>query len=115
MSRENESWRLLHLGLYGWIRFLPLGQDALPAWSAVFATAGAVAMAVSALHLGRPARAWRGLFNWRRSWISREAVLVTVFLAGATVDVIEQEARQAPGGESPVIERGKDCQGSVHR
>ena len=27
---------LLHLGLYGWMRFLPLGQTAVPAWSAVF-------------------------------------------------------------------------------
>lgn len=51
----------------------------------VFAAAGAVALVISALHLGRPARAWRGLLNWRRSWISREALLVTLFLASAWV------------------------------
>jgi formate hydrogenlyase subunit 3/multisubunit Na+/H+ antiporter MnhD subunit len=35
---------LLHLGLYGWMRFLPLGQVALPTWSAVFVGVGAMAV-----------------------------------------------------------------------
>ena len=35
---------LLHLGLYGWLSFLPLGQFALPVWSGVFLAAGVVAM-----------------------------------------------------------------------
>jgi len=51
----------------------------------VFAIAGAVAMGVSALHLGRPGRAWRGILNWKRSWISREALLVTSFLVAVCV------------------------------
>lgn len=46
--------------------------------------AGALALGISALHLGRPARAWRGLLNWRSSWISREAVLVVLFLGAAS-------------------------------
>ena len=57
------------------------GEVILP----VFAAAAGLAMGVSALHLGRPARAWRGILNWRRSWISREAVLVTMFLVAACV------------------------------
>jgi hypothetical protein len=60
-----------------------------------FAAAGAVALVVSALHLGRPSRAWRGILNWRRSWISREALLVTMFLAAAY-------AVTALGGEQSV-------------
>ena len=60
-----------------------------------FAAAGAVALVVSALHLGRPTRAWRGILNWRRSWISREAFLVSLFLAAAC-------AAAAPGGERSV-------------
>jgi Fe-S-cluster-containing dehydrogenase component/DMSO reductase anchor subunit len=55
------------------------GNVSLP----VFTAAGVLALGASALHLGRPARAWRGLLNWRRSWISREALLVTLFLAAA--------------------------------
>jgi DMSO reductase anchor subunit len=55
------------------------GAVALP----VFAAASALAMGASALHLGRPIRAWRGILNWKYSWISREALLVTLFLASA--------------------------------
>ena len=55
------------------------GNVSLP----VFAAAGTLALGASALHLGQPARAWRGLLNWRRSWISREALLVTTFFAFA--------------------------------
>ena len=35
---------MLHLGLYGWLRFLPLGQAASPGWSGVFALTGMLAM-----------------------------------------------------------------------
>ena len=46
-----------------------------------FLAAGAAAMALSALHLGRPGRAWRAVLNLRRSWLSREIVLASAFLA----------------------------------
>jgi formate dehydrogenase iron-sulfur subunit len=41
----------------------------------------AVALNLSTLHLGRPAYAWRALKMWRRSWLSREVVLFTLFFA----------------------------------
>ena len=47
-----------------------------------------VALTFSTLHLGRPAYAYRALKMWRRSWLSREVVLFTLFagaLAGATL------------------------------
>jgi DMSO reductase anchor subunit len=31
-------------------------------------------LAVSSAHLGRPERAWRGLTQWRSSWLSREGI-----------------------------------------
>lgn len=39
----------------------------------------------SALHLGRPERAWRSLSQWKTSWLSREgiAAIVTYLPAGA--------------------------------
>ena len=40
------------------------------------------ALTVSAMHLGRPAYAWRALKMWRRSWISREVLLYSLFFAG---------------------------------
>jgi hypothetical protein len=46
---------------------------------------GALAMAVSTLHLGRPMRAWRAALNLRRSWLSREVVSWSLFLGLAGV------------------------------
>jgi len=45
------------------------------------------ALNISTMHLGRPAYAWRALKMWRRSWLSREVLLFTLFivtLAAAT-------------------------------
>ena len=41
--------------------------------------AGAVALAASLLHLGRPARAFKALRNVRTSWLSREVALFSAF------------------------------------
>src|SRR6267143_3385041 len=45
---------------------------------------GLTALAASALHLGRPRYAYRALKMWRRSWLSREVLLFTVFACLAT-------------------------------
>ena len=51
-----------------------------------------VALGVSSMHLGRPAYAWRALRMWRRSWLSREVLLFTVFFGSlataATISVL---------------------------
>jgi len=43
------------------------------------ATAGLLA---SFFHLGRPERAWRAAARWRTSWLSREVIVLPLFLAG---------------------------------
>ena len=46
-----------------------------------------VALALSTFHLGRPAFAWRALKMWKRSWLSREVLVFSLFtgiLAAAT-------------------------------
>ena len=53
-----------------------------------FLGAGAVALVLSAWHLGRPHRAWRALANLRRSWLSREIALVTVFLGLSALSLL---------------------------
>jgi Fe-S-cluster-containing dehydrogenase component/DMSO reductase anchor subunit len=40
---------------------------------------GGLALAASSLHLGRPIHALRALRMWRRSWLSREALLFSAF------------------------------------
>jgi DMSO reductase iron-sulfur subunit len=47
----------------------------------LFLALGAAGAALSSLHLGRKARAWRAMLNWRSSWLSREILLYTGFLA----------------------------------
>lgn len=44
---------------------------------------GLLALLLSALHLGRPLRAWRAFANLGTSWLSREALLATAFLGFA--------------------------------
>lgn len=43
-----------------------------------------IALTISTMHLGRPAYAWRALKMWRRSWLSREVLLFTLFLVTLT-------------------------------
>ena len=45
----------------------------------VLFTVVAIAINISTAHLGRPAYAWRALKMWRRSWLSREVLLFTLF------------------------------------
>ena len=53
---------------------------------AVLLALGAALLALSAstLHLGRPIHAARALKMWRRSWLSREVLLFTIFAGAAT-------------------------------
>jgi DMSO reductase iron-sulfur subunit len=50
-----------------------------------FLAGALLAMGVSALHLGRRERAWRALLNLRRSWLSREIALFSLFAALGTL------------------------------
>jgi Fe-S-cluster-containing dehydrogenase component/DMSO reductase anchor subunit len=49
----------------------------------VFVVLAGAGMGLSTLHLGRKARAWRAILNWRRSWLSREIILFSLFAAAA--------------------------------
>jgi len=44
-----------------------------------FAAAGLLA---SFFHLGHPERAWRAVLMWRTSWLSREVIVLPVFITG---------------------------------
>jgi anaerobic dimethyl sulfoxide reductase subunit C len=56
------------------------------------------ALAVSLLHLGSPAVAWRTIGNVRRSWLSREVALAIAFTAcGAAFAALRATERGATG------------------
>ena len=57
----------------------------------LFAATGVLAMAVSALHLGRITRIWRAVLNLRSSWVSREVFLFSAFFAAACVSALRPD------------------------
>jgi DMSO reductase anchor subunit len=84
---EHPHWPLIALTL---LTQLALGAVAATvfaeggrAGAVVAAMAGALALAVSIAHLGRPIQAWRALRNLKTSWLSREVALFGAFAAGA--------------------------------
>lgn len=58
--------------------------------------AGAAGLGASAFHLGQPLRAWRIFLGWRRSWLSREAMVFGAWFGSATLTAA------AANGLSPV-------------
>lgn len=64
------------------------GFGSVAAERAVLAYGGALAASLCALgliasffHLGRPERAWRAAAMWRTSWLSREVIVLPLFMA----------------------------------
>jgi len=56
----------------------PMFYVAGDALALAFLAAGLIA---SFFHLGRPLRAWRAVAMWRTSWLSREVIVLPVFMA----------------------------------
>jgi DMSO reductase anchor subunit len=62
------------------------GQASLAPWfvaAAVFGSLGLMAagLLASFFHLGHPERAWRSAAKWRTSWLSREVIVLPLFMA----------------------------------
>lgn len=51
--------------------------------------AGAAGLAASVFHLGQPMRAWRIFLGWRKSWLSREAMIFGVWFPLATAALVD--------------------------
>jgi len=75
----------LAVGTAGVLWLLQLSGTTFERWVAILPLAiASAAMAVAPLHLGRPAYAWRALKNWKRSWLSREVLALTIFAGVVT-------------------------------
>ncbi len=59
--------------------------NALPIFAA---TTGVLALAIGAMHLGRPLKAWRAFLGWRASWFSREAIALAAFVSLALLSAL---------------------------
>jgi DMSO reductase anchor subunit len=49
---------------------------------------GAIGLAASGFHLGQPRRAWRIFLGWRRSWLSREAMVFGAWFGLASAALV---------------------------
>lgn len=91
---EQPHWPLIIMTV---LTQLSVGLFAVISWMQIrgggggrFAAYAALAVAIAALlastlHLGRPIHAARALKMWRRSWLSREVLLFSLFAASATI------------------------------
>lgn len=61
-------------------------------------------LAASALHLGQPRKAWRVFLGWRRSWLSREAIILGAAAGMAGLSVVWMAAL-SPMPPTPLAER----------
>lgn len=95
ISPEHPHWPLvvmtvltqLSVGAFATIWLLQLfGAATRPGLAAITAlTVAGLALSASTLHLGRPIHAYRALRMWRRSWLSREVLLFTLFAGVAAL------------------------------
>jgi formate dehydrogenase iron-sulfur subunit len=91
---EQPHWPLiimtvltqLSVGLFAaisWMQFTGRGSHRLTACAAL--AVAIAALLASTLHLGRPIHAARALKMWRRSWLSREVLLFSLFAISASI------------------------------
>lgn len=71
--------------LYLSLAYLSLAEAARQNGAIAALAVAFLSLGASTLHLGRPIHAWRALKMWRRSWLSREVLLFSLFAAAAVV------------------------------
>ncbi len=54
----------------------------------IFAAVGVAGIGLSTMHIGKKERAWRAILNWRSSWLSREVIAYSLFIAMGLVSTI---------------------------
>jgi formate dehydrogenase iron-sulfur subunit len=104
---EHPHWPLvfmlvltqLSVGGFGalWLLHALGAKSALQLGAIAAFLVGSLALGASTFHLGRPAYAWRALKMWRRSWLSREVLVFSLFAAVASLYAAILW-RQLPGG-----------------
>jgi formate dehydrogenase iron-sulfur subunit len=87
---ENAHWSLVWMTSLiqlsaGALLIAVLSHNADPITLTLLLGLTAFTLNISVLHLGRPAYAWRALKMWRRSWLSREALLFGLFFSALII------------------------------
>jgi formate dehydrogenase iron-sulfur subunit len=94
LQLEHAHWPLIFMtvltqvsvGLFSVIAWMQLTGKGAHGSAAIVALAVALAaLCASTFHLGRPIHAARAMKMWRRSWLSREVLLFTLFATTASI------------------------------
>jgi DMSO reductase iron-sulfur subunit len=97
------------LALFTWLSAILFALGTAPAAGGpqvsplLFLTTAAAAMALSTLHLGKKERAWRAALNLVHSWLSREVVLLSLFVFWSTVYLTLKPAGAAWGWATVIL------------
>jgi DMSO reductase anchor subunit len=91
-------------GAVGWTpaaqpRFLAIG-------AAVGLAATGLGLLASFFHLGRPERAWRSAARWRTSWLSREVIVLPLFIAALAVYALAHATGWSAGHHAEMLVLG---------
>ncbi|MGH9113674.1 MAG: DmsC/YnfH family molybdoenzyme membrane anchor subunit, partial [Acidimicrobiales bacterium] len=84
---ENPHWPLVWLTLVSQVSLGVSATGASAASRVLAMVLAGTALAGATLHLGRPGAAWKAFRNLRRSWLSREAALLSLYAALAAAAV----------------------------
>jgi len=74
------------------------GTATTPPLDWLAAACGLCGLGASVAHLGQPLRAWRIFLGWRRSWLSREAMLFGGWFGLTALSLVRPEWRAAAAG-----------------
>jgi Fe-S-cluster-containing dehydrogenase component/DMSO reductase anchor subunit len=88
VTPEDPHWPLVWLTVMSQLSVGIAALGSSDAHRLVAAMLAAAAMAGALLHLGRPAMAWKALRNLRRSWLSREVALLSLYAGAAALAVV---------------------------
>jgi DMSO reductase anchor subunit len=67
------------------------------------AVAGAIGLGASVFHLGQPLRAWRIFLGWRKSWLSREAMIFGAWFPLALLAAVAPSVTQLSALNSQLL------------
>jgi Fe-S-cluster-containing dehydrogenase component/DMSO reductase anchor subunit len=94
LEKLQKEWSLVMFTLFtgllvAWLFAVWLGfTEKHPAW---FTLMAAGLMALAAAHAGKKQRLWRFILNVRRSWLSREILMLGIFFSGGTAWLLVPE------------------------
>jgi len=91
-------------GHVGWLA--PVSRPFLALASVVALVLMGLGLFSSFFHLGRPERGWRAATRWRTSWLSREVIVLPLFMAALALYALAQASGWSASHAVPTLALG---------